>query len=327
MSSALVERRATLIRLGARSGKIIVIVSSIASGASRMVTRDTSRLTTTASASDAARAGQGARWASSTGDRPTARDIQRDYLDGASYGVQVFTPGRIGDAERMAKAIARDPQGYRRAIDLCLPRAKASEARLRAIYLGLHGLFPDQALPHIYLVFGAGNSGGTAGPGAQVIGIETLCKISADGAAFDAFLRHFYAHETVHTLQREEATDGAKAPLLAQILTEGGADFVARLVTGDEPDPKRAEWAAAHTGMLMRQLRDDLAATRGADLEKLTETSPGVWQLWLNRVTYPGWYVGLIRRGLELAGAHDIDLKVLHHEGPGLGLTLEVRWR
>lgn len=60
---------------------------------------------------------------------------------------------------------------------------------------------------------------------------------------------------------------------------------------------------------------------------KLTETSPGVWQLWLNRVTYPGWYVGLIRRGLELAGAHDIDLKVLHHEGPGLGLTLEVRWR
>ena len=209
-----------------------------------------------------------------TGDRPTARDIQRDYLDGASYGVQVFTPGRIGDAERMAKAIARDPQGYRRAIDLCLPRAKASEARLRAIYLGLHGLFPDQALPHIYLVFGAGNSGGTAGPGAQVIGIETLCKVSADGAAFDAFLRHFYAHETVHTLQREEATDGAKAPLLAQILTEGGADFVARLVTGDEPDPKRAEWAAAHTDMLMRQLRDDLAATRGADLEKLTETSP-----------------------------------------------------
>ena len=60
---------------------------------------------------------------------------------------------------------------------------------------------------------------------------------------------------------------------------------------------------------------------------KLTEPSPGVRQLWLNRVTYPGWYVGLIRRGLELAGAQDIDLKVLNHEGPGLGLTLEVRWR
>lgn len=60
---------------------------------------------------------------------------------------------------------------------------------------------------------------------------------------------------------------------------------------------------------------------------KLTETAPGVWQLWLNHVTYPGWYVGLLRRGLELAGANDIELKVLRHDGPGLGLTLEVRWR
>jgi len=60
---------------------------------------------------------------------------------------------------------------------------------------------------------------------------------------------------------------------------------------------------------------------------KLEEFKPGVWHLWLNRVTFPGWYVGLIRRGLELAGAKDVELKVLQHDGPGLGLTLEVRWR
>lgn len=60
---------------------------------------------------------------------------------------------------------------------------------------------------------------------------------------------------------------------------------------------------------------------------RLTQASPGVWHLWLNRVTYAGWYVGLVRRGLELAGAQDVQLKVLRHEGPGLGMTLEVRWR
>jgi uncharacterized protein (TIGR02265 family) len=60
---------------------------------------------------------------------------------------------------------------------------------------------------------------------------------------------------------------------------------------------------------------------------KLSEFSPGVWHLWLNRVTFPGWYVGLIRRGLELAGAKGVELKVLQHDGAGLGLTLEVRWR
>ncbi len=59
---------------------------------------------------------------------------------------------------------------------------------------------------------------------------------------------------------------------------------------------------------------------------KLTEPGPGVWNLWINRVTFPGWYMGLIRRGLEHAGAKDIQLKVIDHLGPGLGLTLEVRW-
>lgn len=201
-----------------------------------------------------------------TRDAPTAADIQRDYLDGASYGVQVFTPGRIRDADRLAQAIAKDPKSYRRAIDLCLPRAKASVAQLRATYLALHGLLPEEKLPQIYLVFGAGNSGGTAGPGAQVIGLEVLCAISADGAAFDAQLRHFYAHETVHTLQREAETKGGRAPLLAQVLTEGGADFIARLVTGQESDERRSTWAAANQAMLWKQLRADLALTQGVDI-------------------------------------------------------------
>ena len=59
---------------------------------------------------------------------------------------------------------------------------------------------------------------------------------------------------------------------------------------------------------------------------KLDERDGGVWHLWINRVTYPGWYVGLVRRGLEVAGAKDVDVKVLRHDGPALGLTLEVRW-
>lgn len=60
---------------------------------------------------------------------------------------------------------------------------------------------------------------------------------------------------------------------------------------------------------------------------KLDEHEAGVWHLWINRVTYPGWYVGLVRRGLEVAGASEVEVKVLRHDGPALGLTLEVRWR
>jgi uncharacterized protein (TIGR02265 family) len=35
----------------------------------------------------------------------------------------------------------------------------------------------------------------------------------------------------------------------------------------------------------------------------LTQVSPAEFQLWCNQVTIPGWYAGLIERGLELAGA------------------------
>jgi hypothetical protein len=53
ISVALVERRATLNRLGALSGKTMVMRSSRASGASRMVSREVTRLVTTATTTTA----------------------------------------------------------------------------------------------------------------------------------------------------------------------------------------------------------------------------------------------------------------------------------
>ncbi len=119
-----------------------------------------------------------------TGGAPAAEQIQADYLNGASYGVEVFTPGRIKNAEHLTATIRKNPEPYRRAIETCLPAAKAAEADLRSVYLGLRGLLPDANLPQIYLVFGAHNSGGTAGPGAQVLGLETLCAVANDPASF-----------------------------------------------------------------------------------------------------------------------------------------------
>lgn len=59
----------------------------------------------------------------------------------------------------------------------------------------------------------------------------------------------------------------------------------------------------------------------------LEEARPGTWRLWINRVTWPGWYVGLVQRGLEHAGAREVAVTVIDHAGPGLGLTLEVTWK
>lgn len=89
-----------------------------------------------------------------TKGRPTAEQLQRDYLDPGSYGVQVFTPDRIQNAANLAAAVAARPEVYAKAIHVCLPIAKETTAELRATYLAFRGLFPDRALPHLYLVLG-----------------------------------------------------------------------------------------------------------------------------------------------------------------------------
>ena len=201
-----------------------------------------------------------------TGGKPTAEQLQRDYLDGGSYGVHVFLEGRIQNAAHLAETIAAKPELYARAIRTCLPTVKAMSGELRATYLALHGLLPERSLPHVYLVVGADNSGGTAGVGAQVLGLEALCGIADTPGKLREIVRAFFAHETVHTFQTDSAPDldTVTDTLLGNVLVEGAADFIATLVTGRQIDPARAAWAEPREAMLWKQFTADLAATRRA---------------------------------------------------------------
>ena len=227
---------------------------------------------------------------SATNARPSAADVQRGYLDHASYGVSVFTPGRIGDAARLADKIRANPDLYRRAVSDCLPRVKAATADLRAIYLALRGLLPDRPLPHIYVVIGAGNSGGTAGPGAQVIGLEVLCRENPSPAGLRTALRRFFAHETVHTFQQN--ISGIEAsPLLGEALVEGAADFIAALVTGETPEPERARWALPREKILWAQFVKDMPASLPTARDDPPAEAVEAVNRWLHNYgsAPPGW--------------------------------------
>lgn len=209
-----------------------------------------------------------------TGGQPTAEQLQRAYLDRGSYGVRVFTPDRIVDATNLAAAIKAKPELYARAIRTCLPIVKNTAAELRATYLAFHGLFPERALPHIYLVVGAGNSGGTVGPGAQALGLETLCGIADRPDQLRSILRGFYAYETVHVFQGEPNVEKMGNILLSIVLVEGAADFIATLVTGQQMDPARAAWAAPREAELWRQFEADLVTMRGARWDQVKPGTP-----------------------------------------------------
>ncbi|HZV63984.1 MAG TPA: hypothetical protein VFG03_03620 [Telluria sp.] len=199
---------------------------------------------------------------------PTAEILQREYLDGAGLGVKIFTPMRIVDAQRLARAIAAKPETYRYAIRECLPQLPALRSDLRAIYLAYAGLLPERPLPSIEIVFGALNSGGTASSEAQVIGLEVACPPGSTSEQFRTTMRGFFAHETVHTWQDDETPQALADPLLNQSLREGVADYLASLVTGTVPNLDRDAWARQRETWLWQEFQRDRQAML-ADSESL----------------------------------------------------------
>ncbi len=174
----------------------------------------------------------------------------------------MFTPGRIGSADRLAAKVAANPQIYRDAVERCLPWVGKTNAELRSTYLGLKGLLPDRQLPQIAVVIGANNSGGTAAPGIQVIGLEVICRLSPTEAAFGDRMRQFFAHETVHTFQsatRESIANG----LLVAALQEGVPDYITELVTGRVPNATNGPGHEKHgSGSNSRRMRQSSAPGR-----------------------------------------------------------------
>lgn len=197
-----------------------------------------------------------------SGGAPSAAQLDEGYIAEGSRAVEIFLPGRIESGAHLAATIAADPQLYADAIGRCYPWLAQADGELRAIYLAFSGLLPDRELPRIAVVFGANNSGGTAAPGMQVLGLEVLCRLSADEAAFRELLRAFFAHETVHTLQVVDDADLGGDGLLSWALVEGSADYVAGLVTGRSLDPGRDAWASANEETVWREFAHDRALMR-----------------------------------------------------------------
>lgn len=228
--------------------------------------------------------------------KTSAAELQSGYLDGAGRGVEVFTPHRIQDAANLAREVAARRADYAHAIATCLPLADSLNGELRAIYLAYRGLLPELPLPSVHIVFGAGNSGGTAQPDAQVIGLEVLCKAGTTPEQFRTTLRRFFAHETAHTWQSEPA-EKVKDWLLLAALMEGTPDLLSELVTGLEPDPAREAWARGREADIWRRFQADRQAMADGDkqafqrwfgnagrrFEDLPEGWPGELGYWVGR--------------------------------------------
>jgi hypothetical protein len=159
------------------------------------------------------------------------------YFKNGTYGLESFLAKRIKSPERLTAAIISHPKYF--------ANLKSSTAMIPAFkqailnsFVKLKEIYPKAIFPPVYFEIGAMNSGGTTSGngiliGADMYGLTPQTDLTEMNDWHKAVLKsvqeipHIVAHELIHVQQN---FDGGS--LLAACLKEGGADFIAELISG-----------------------------------------------------------------------------------------------
>ncbi len=209
------------------------------------------------------------------GGKPTAEQLDRDYLARGSPGLLHLAEIRNVTGARIADAIAKSPQTYENA-RRCMALLPTVKRRLTAAFGRLAEMYPEAAFPPVTLLVGRGRPIGLTDKAGAVIGLEALCAADfMDPDLENRFVRvtvHEYAHlqQSTRQLELEEGKPGVT--LLDMALMEGAAEFATELLTGEPGNYQHKAWTRGCEATI------ETAFARDIDDVKLTawiNTGPG----------------------------------------------------
>jgi hypothetical protein len=192
--------------------------------------------------------------------------LTRVYIARGSEGLQGYLDTHLRKPENLLMGLGMLPK-YLAAV-----RAHTlgiSTEAVRAALRRVEAFYPDATYPAIYFVIAGFTSQGTVSHGNVVIAAE---MVSADAATprheLPPFLRNvdltrevlpcILVHELMHA-QQHYARDNS---LLAQVMTEGVADFVTHKAVGCvQTAPTTYAWGEAHERELWRQFQQEMHGT------------------------------------------------------------------
>lgn len=168
-----------------------------------------------------------------SGGRPTAGQLQRDYLDAGSEGLHQFARIRNITGERIAQTLSQRPEIYanaRRCMEV-LPRVRE---RVRGALQTLKDLYPDARFPPVTIAVSRGKPVAAGSPvtGIQV-GLEALCSTDWLHPNVEDRFVLVIVHEYVHVQQNPAITEKEQPTVLEAALVEGAAEFVTELLAGE----------------------------------------------------------------------------------------------
>jgi hypothetical protein len=166
------------------------------------------------------------------GGRPTAEQLQRDYLDAGSEGLHQLARLRRVTGARIAETLAKSPDLYSRARRCMAVLPRVSE-RVDVALRTLVRLYPQARTPPVTIAVGRGKPVGVGSPvtGLQ-IGLEALCSAEWMNPVVEDRFVHVIAHEYAHVQQAVVLVDKEHLTVLERSLIEGAAEFVSELISG-----------------------------------------------------------------------------------------------
>ena len=167
------------------------------------------------------------------GGRPTAEQLQRDYIDAGSDGLHQFAKVRNISGARIAKTLTKQPQIYSEA-KRCLDALPRVRERLEVALGTLSKLYPEARLPPVTIAVGRGKPVGVGSPATGIqIGLEALCATNFLHPDVEDRFVYVIAHEYAHVQQAPALVDNPNLTVLEFSLIEGAAELTAELIAGE----------------------------------------------------------------------------------------------
>src|SRR5215204_6244921 len=210
----------------------------------------------------------------------TSSAFQTGYLDGGSSGLRDFAASRNVTAATLASMVRTYPRYFAdiRASTLRLATDVSVQARIRDGYRKIADMYTAAVFPPVTFLIGRFSTGGTTSSNGMLVGLEfyaitsttpldELGSFQRDNVRPLDSLPIVVAHEHTHILQARAGgiANKTRKNLLEQSLLEGGADFVAYLVTGGNINARLQTYAIPREAELWAEFK---TVMRGTDVSR-----------------------------------------------------------
>jgi hypothetical protein len=223
--------------------------------------------------------------------RPTAEQLQRDYIDAGSEGLHTLARLRNVTGARIAETLAKNPQIYSNAkrCMAVLPRVKE---RVQVALGKLGRLNPEARFPPVTVAVSRGKPAGIAYPDSGIqIGLEAVCAADFMNPNIEDRFVHVISHEYVHVQQAPALAGTEDLTVLERSLLEGNAEMISELISGlagqaHFPALTTGREKEIETAFLADQDKTDLSAW----LDNSTLEKPGDLGYWVGHRIAESYY-------------------------------------